>query len=211
MNEAVRNRKKLSEKETFKLRSKNGSSHAGWWGRWEQEEETFPDRENSRYKDPEVRTRLALREWRRPTCWKHVLGSGWSKVWKHGHGRSVVKTIFWFSFYFLYWSIVDFVLVSVIHMQNQRSNCQYLLNHWKSKSSRKTSTSALLTMPKPLTVWITTNGGKFFKRWEYQTTLPVSWETYIQVKMQQLELDMEQTVSRLGKKYVKAAYYHPAC
>ena len=38
----------------------------------------------------------------------------------------------------------------------------------KQKSSRKTSTSALLTMPKPLTVWITTNCGKFFKRGEYQ-------------------------------------------
>ena len=41
----------------------------------------------------------------------------------------------------------------------------------KQESSRKTSTSALLTMPKPLTVWITTNCGKFFKGWEYQTTL----------------------------------------
>ena len=40
----------------------------------------------------------------------------------------------------------------------------------KRESSRKTSTPALLTMPKPLTVWITTNCGKFFKRWEYQTT-----------------------------------------
>ena len=40
------------------------------------------------------------------------------------------------------------------------------------ESSRKTSTSALLTMPKPLTVWITTNCGKIFKRWEYQSTLP---------------------------------------
>ena len=38
------------------------------------------------------------------------------------------------------------------------------------ESSRKTSTSALLTKPKPLTVWITTNCGKFFKRWEYQIT-----------------------------------------
>ena len=44
-------------------------------------------------------------------------------------------------------------------------------------SSRKTSTSALLTMPKPSTVWITTNCGKFWKRWEYQTTWPASWET----------------------------------
>ena len=45
--------------------------------------------------------------------------------------------------------------------------------HWivkKQGASRKTSTSALLTMSKPLTVWITTNCGKFFKRWEYHTT-----------------------------------------
>ena len=40
----------------------------------------------------------------------------------------------------------------------------------QQESSRKTSTSALLTMPKPLTVWIATNYGKFFKRWEYQIT-----------------------------------------
>ena len=41
-------------------------------------------------------------------------------------------------------------------------------------------------------VWITTNCGKFFKRWEYETTLLASWETGTQVKKQQLELDMEQ-------------------
>ena len=46
----------------------------------------------------------------------------------------------------------------------------------KQENSRKTSTSALLIRPKPLTVWITTNCGKFFKRWEYQITLPASWE-----------------------------------
>ena len=40
----------------------------------------------------------------------------------------------------------------------------------KQESSRKASMSALLTMPKPLTLWITINCGKFFKRWEYQTT-----------------------------------------
>ena len=54
----------------------------------------------------------------------------------------------------------------------------------KQRSSRKTSTSALLNTPKPLTVWITTNCGKFFKRWEYQTPWPVSWEICIQVKKQ---------------------------
>ena len=62
----------------------------------------------------------------------------------------------------------------------------------KQESSGKTSTSALLTMPKPLTVWITINYGKFLKTWEYQTTWPASWETSMQVRKQQLELDMEQ-------------------
>ena len=62
----------------------------------------------------------------------------------------------------------------------------------KQESSRKTFISALLTMPKPLTVWITINCGKFWKRREYQTTWLASGETYMQVRKQQLELDMEQ-------------------
>ena len=61
----------------------------------------------------------------------------------------------------------------------------------KQESSRKASTSALLTMPKPLTVWITINCGKSWKRWEYQTTWPASWEICMQVRKQQLKLDME--------------------
>ena len=48
----------------------------------------------------------------------------------------------------------------------------------KLESSRKTSISALLTMLKLLTMWITTNCGKFLKRWEYQTTWPASWEIF---------------------------------
>ena len=60
-------------------------------------------------------------------------------------------------------------------------------------------------------VWITINSGKFWKRWEYQTTLPASWEICMQVRKQQFELDMEQqTGSKLGKEYVKAAYCYPA-
>ena len=62
----------------------------------------------------------------------------------------------------------------------------------KQESSRKMSVSALLTIPKPLTVWITRNCGKFWKRWEYQTTCSASWEIYMQVRKPQLELDMEQ-------------------
>ena len=48
-----------------------------------------------------------------------------------------------------------------------------------------------MTMPKPLIVWITTNCEKFFSKWEYQTTLPASFEICMQVKKQQLELDMK--------------------
>ena len=62
----------------------------------------------------------------------------------------------------------------------------------KQENPRKTSTPASLTMLKPLTVWITTNFGKLSKRWEYQTTLPVSREICMQVKKQQLELGMGQ-------------------
>ena len=85
--------------------------------------------------------------------------------------------------------------------------------HWiiqKARVFQKTSPASLTTL-KPLTMWITTNWGKFFKRWEYQTTLSASWEICIQVKKQQLELDMEQwTGSRLGKEYLKAVECHPA-
>ena len=81
----------------------------------------------------------------------------------------------------------------------------------KQESSRNTSISALLTVPKPLTVWITINCGKFWKWWEYQTTWPASWETCMQVRKQQLELDIEQqTGCKLGKEYVKAVYCYPA-
>ena len=73
----------------------------------------------------------------------------------------------------------------------------------KQKNFRKTSTSASLITLKPLTVWITKYCEKFFKIWEFQTTLPASWETYMQVNKQQLELYMEQwTGSKLGKEYM---------
>ena len=59
--------------------------------------------------------------------------------------------------------------------KNQRSNCQRPFDHRKSKRiPEKKSTSALLTTPKPLTVQITRNCGKFFKRWNSQTILPAS-------------------------------------
>ena len=65
-------------------------------------------------------------------------------------------------------------------------------------------------MLKPLTVWITTNCGKFVRRWKYQTTLPASLEICIQVKKQQLEQDVEQqTGSKLRKEYTRLNIVHP--
>ena len=93
--------------------------------------------------------------------------------------------------------------------RDQIANIGWIME--KAREFQKTFISALLTTPKPLTVWITTNCGKFWKRWEYQTTWPASWKTCMQVRKQQLELDMEQqTDSKLGKEYIKAVYCHPA-
>ena len=76
----------------------------------------------------------------------------------------------------------------------------------KQDSSRETSISTLLTMPKPLTVWITINCGKFWKRWEYQTTWPASWEICMQIRKQQLELDMEQQTGSNMKRRTSRLY-----
>ena len=87
----------------------------------------------------------------------------------------------------------------------------FIKSQRKQGSSRKSSISASLTMLKSLTVWITTNCGKFLKKWEHQTTLLVSWESCMQIKKQQLEVNLEQwTGSKLGKEYDKAVYCHPA-
>ena len=78
----------------------------------------------------------------------------------------------------------------------------------KQGDSSKTSTYASLTTLKLLIMWIKTNCGKFFKRWEYQITWPAPWEICMQVKKQQLEPNMKQwTGSKLGKEYIKAVYY----
>ena len=76
----------------------------------------------------------------------------------------------------------------------------------KWENSRKTSTPASLTVLKPLAVWITANCGKFFERQEYQTTLPDSCETCVQVKKQQLEPDMEQWLVPNGERSLSRLY-----
>ena len=72
--------------------------------------------------------------------------------------------------------------------RDQIANIRWIIE--KAREFQRNIYFCLLTMP--LIVWITTNCGKFWKRWEYQTTWPASWEVCMQVRKQQLELDMEQ-------------------
>ena len=62
----------------------------------------------------------------------------------------------------------------------------------KGREFQKNIYFSFIDYAKPLTVWITINCGKFWKKWEYQTTWPASWEICMQVRKKQLELDMEQ-------------------
>ena len=84
--------------------------------------------------------------------------------------------------------------------KGRRTRDQIANIHWIIEKAREFQKNIYfcytLTMPKTLTVWITIICGKFWKRWEYQTTRPASWEIWMQVRMQQLELDMEQTGSK---------------
>ena len=88
---------------------------------------------------------------------------------------------------YMNWELPD---VQVGFRKGRGTRDQIAKIHWiieKAREFQKMSTSASLTTLKPLTAWVTTNYGKFIKRWEYQTTWPASWETCMQVKKQQLE------------------------
>ena len=63
-----------------------------------------------------------------------------------------------------------------------------------------------MTTLKSLTMWITTSTGEFFKRWEYQTTLPASWETCMQVKKQQVEPKMEKNDRQNWERSMSSLY-----
>ena len=84
--------------------------------------------------------------------------------------------------------------------RNQRANCQHLLDYRKSKRVPEKHlfllywlyAKAFDCMDYTYSLQFTTNCGKFWKRWEYQTTWSASWEMCMQVRKQQLEPDMEQ-------------------
>ena len=95
--------------------------------------------------------------------------------------------------------------------RDQVANIHWIIEKATEFQKKKKSISALLTMPKPLIVWITANCGKFLNIWEYQTTWPASWGIWMHVRKQQSEQDMEQkTGSKQRKENVKAVYCHPA-
>ena len=90
---------------------------------------------------------------------------------------------------------------------NQIANIRWIIG--KAKEFQKNIYFCFLDHVKAFD--FTTNSGKFLKRREYQTTLPASWETFMQVEKQQLELDIEKwTGLKLGKEYIKPVYCHLA-
>ena len=74
--------------------------------------------------------------------------------------------------------------------RDQIANIRWIIK--KAREFQKNIYFCFIDYAKAFDVWITISCGKFWKRWEYQTTWPASWETYMQVRKQQLELDMEQ-------------------
>ena len=93
--------------------------------------------------------------------------------------------------------------------KDQIANIRWIME--KAREFHKNICFCFIDYAKAFDCVITINCGKFWKRWEYQTTLPAIWEMCMQVKKQQLELDMEQqTGCKSGKEYVKAVYCHPA-
>ena len=106
---------------------------------------------------------------------------------------------------------LDLLKLDLAKAANQRLNCQHLLDHRKSKKVPEKHLLLLYWLHQSLWLCGSQETGKFFNRWEYQTTWPASWETCMQVKKQQLELYMKQGIgSKLGKNCITGVYCHPA-
>ena len=111
---------------------------------------------------------------------RFFLSFGQATFYDHHSWGCIFYTHAFLDQFIQFWT---FWVILVVHGDNRML---YHFNKWycfqsskKQESSRKTSISALLTIPKPLTMWITMNCGKFWRRWEFQTTWPASWETCI--------------------------------
>ena len=90
---------------------------------------------------------------------------------------------------------MNFQMFKLVFRKGRGTRDQIANIHWimeKAREFQKNIYFCFIDYAKAFDVWITTNSGKFWKRWEYQTTWPASWKICMQVKKQQLELDMEQ-------------------
>ena len=96
--------------------------------------------------------------------------------------------------------------------RNQRSNCQHPLDHWKSKRvPEKKIYFCFIDYAKAFDCVDHNKLWTILKEMGIPDHWPASWETCMQVRKKQFELDMEQqTVFKLGKEYIKAVYCHPA-
>ena len=108
------------------------------------------------------------------------------------------------------WELID---VQAGFRKGRGTRDQIANIHWIVEKAKISEKYLLLLYCLCQSLWLcrSQQTGKFFKRWEYQTTLPASWEICMQVKKQLSEPDMEQqTGFKLGKEYIKAVYCHPA-
>ena len=95
--------------------------------------------------------------------------------------------------------------------EEPETKCHHPLDHRKSKRVPEKYLLLLYWLRQNLWLCGSQQTGKFWKRWDYQTTLPASWEICMQVRKQQLELVMEQqTGSKLEKEYIRAVCCHLA-
>ena len=108
----------------------------------------------------------------------------------------------------------NFQIVQAGFRKGRGTRDQFANIHWIIKKAREFQENTyiyFIDYTKDFDCVDQTNCGKFFTRWEYQTTWLASWEICMQVRKQQLEPDMEQqTGSKLGKEYIKAVYCFPS-
>jgi len=110
----------------------------------------------------------------------------------HSHISKVMQKIFKIGFSSIWTEKFQIYKLGFEEAEEPVKLTTFIRSWTNQKSYRKICTSTSLTTLKPSTVWITTNCGKFFKRWEYQIRLPASWETCMLVQKQHLESDTEQ-------------------
>ena len=107
----------------------------------------------------------------------------------------------------------EFPGVQVGFIKGRGTRDQIANTRWITKTAREFQKNiyfCFIDYDKPFAVSITMNCGKFWKKWEYQTTWPASWEICMQVRKQQLEMEMEkQTGSKLWKENLKTVCCHP--